>query len=168
MRTLTFILMILNDWKNWLKKGNTTRLSRRHAARLSDVITGCLTMSTGWQSVILSGRNGVGYTIDKDGAITEEVRYFIFSFKKAVETFARCVRGHWSVESMHWLLDVVYREDHNQTLDKRAAFNLNAIRKLCLYFLKVMQFEKKDLSFRRKQRYISVHLAGYLPQLFGK
>lgn len=114
---------------------------------------------------------GIGMTkntIDKDGVITEEIRYYMISFKKDVETFANCVRGHWSVESMHWLLDVVYREDHNQTLDKRAAFNLNIIRKWCLYFLKVMQFSKKDLSYRRKQRYISVHLEDYLPQIFGK
>lgn len=57
-------------------------------------------------------------TIDKDGIITEEVRYFILSFKGDVQTFSRVVRGHWSVESLHWLLDVVYREDKNQTLDK--------------------------------------------------
>lgn len=119
-----------------------------------------------WQK--LRGIGMTKNTIDKDGVLTEEVRYFIISFKKDIETFTRCVRGHWSVESMHWLLDVVYREDHNQTLDKRAAFNLKAIRKLCLYFLKVIQFPKKDLSYRRKQRYISVHLDDYLPQLFGK
>ncbi|VHG51690.1 transposase [Streptococcus pyogenes] len=53
-------------------------------------------------------------------------------------------------------------------LDKRAAFNLNLIRKMCLYFLKVMVFPKKDLSYRRKQRYISVHLEDYLVQLFGE
>lgn len=121
---------------------------------------------TKWQK--LRGIGMTKNTIDKDGVLTEEVRYFIISFKKDIETFARCVRGHWSVESMHWLLDVVYREDHKQNLDKRAAFNLNAIRKLCLYFLKVIQFPKKDLSYRRKQRYISVHLDDYLPQLFGK
>lgn len=119
-----------------------------------------------WQK--LRGIGMTKNTIDKDGVLTEEVRYFILSFKKDVKTFAQSVRGHWAVESMHWLLDVVYREDHNQTLDKRAAFNLNAIRKICLYFLKVIQFEKKDLSYRRKQRYISVHLEDYLPQLFGR
>lgn len=119
-----------------------------------------------WQKL-----RGIGMTknrIDKDGVITEETRYFILSFKQDIQTFSQVVRGHWSVESLHWLLDVVYREDHHQTLDKRAAFNLNAIRKICLYFLKVMEFSKKDLSYRRKQRYISVHLEDYLPQLFGK
>lgn len=106
-------------------------------------------------------------TIKKDGEIKRERRYFILSLKASAEQFATTVRGHWSIESMHWLLDVVYREDHNQTLDKKAAFNLNLIRKMCLYFLKVIQFSKKDLSYRRKQRYISVHLEDYLPQLFG-
>lgn len=114
---------------------------------------------------------GIGMTrntIDKDGQLSQEIRYFIFSFKPDVTTFATSVRGHWCVERLHWLLDVVYREDHNQTLDKRVAFTLNLIRKMCLYFLKVMVFPKKDLSYRRKQRYISVHLEDYLVQLFGE
>ncbi|MEQ9763739.1 hypothetical protein ABPS01_03570 [Streptococcus sp. ZJ151] len=67
---------------------------------------------------------------------------------------------------MHWLLDVVYREDHHPTLDKRAAFNLIVIRKCRLYVLKVISFEKKNLSYRRKQGYISIHLEDYLSQLF--
>ncbi len=75
-------------------------------------------------------------TIDKDGQLSQENRYFIFNFKPDVTTFANSVRGHWSVESMHWLLDVVYREDHHQTLDKRTAFNLNLIRKNVLIFFK--------------------------------
>lgn len=88
-----------------------------------------------------------------------------------METFAYCLRGHWSVESMHWLLDVVYRESHNQTLNKNAVFRSlipNLLRKMCLYFLKIMSFSKKDLSYHRKQCYISVHLEDYLEQLFGK
>ncbi len=74
-------------------------------------------------------------TIDKDGIITEEIRYFILGFKGDVQIFSQVVRGHWSVESLYWLLDVVYREDKNQALDKRAAFNLNAVRKICLRLL---------------------------------
>ncbi|HFR3653423.1 TPA: ISAs1 family transposase, partial [Streptococcus suis] len=43
----------------------------------------------------------------------------------------------------------------------------NVIRKVCLHLLQLMIFPKEELSYRRKQRYISVHLEDYLPQLFG-
>lgn len=74
-------------------------------------------------------------TIDKDGIITEEIRYFILNFKGDVQIFSQVVRGRWSVESLYWLLDVVYREDKNQALDKRVTFNLNAVCKICLHLL---------------------------------
>ncbi|MFR7848217.1 MAG: hypothetical protein ACLU8S_12070 [Coprococcus phoceensis] len=34
---------------------------------------------------------------------------------------SRAVRGHWSIESMHWHLDVTFREDANTTIDKIAS-----------------------------------------------
>ena len=46
-----------------------------------------------------------------------------------IEEASRAVRGHWSVESMHWHLDVTFKEDANATIDKMAAQNLNIIRK---------------------------------------
>ena len=51
------------------------------------------------------------------------------SLKGDIEQVSRAVRGHWSIESMHWYLDVTFREDANTTLDKMAAQNLNIIRK---------------------------------------
>ena len=39
-------------------------------------------------------------TIEKNGKKTEEYQYFISSLKSDIETIARAVRGHWSVESM--------------------------------------------------------------------
>ena len=114
---------------------------------------------------------GIGMTrniIDRDGVVSEEIRYFIFSFKPDVELFARCVRGHWAIESYHWLLDVVYREDHNQTLNKTAAANLNALRKICLHFLRTLSFPKKNLSYKRKTKYIASHPEDCLKQLFGE
>ncbi|HEP6115443.1 TPA: ISAs1 family transposase, partial [Streptococcus pyogenes] len=110
-------------------------------------------------------------TVEKSRGQIEVREYWVFSdIKWLCQNHPKWhkLRGHWQIESMHWLLDVVYHEDHHQTLDKRAAFNLNLIRKMCLYFLKVMVFPKKDLSYRRKQRYISVHLEDYLVQLFGE
>ena len=46
--------------------------------------------------------------IEKNGKKTEEYRYFISSLKSDIETVVRAVRGHWSVESMHWHLDVTF------------------------------------------------------------
>lgn len=59
----------------------------------------------------------------------KEYRYYISSLKTDAELFSRAVRGHRSAESMHWQLDVTFREDANTTLDKQAAQNLNMIRK---------------------------------------
>lgn len=41
-----------------------------------------------------------------------------------------------TVESMHWHLDVTFKEGANTTLDKTAAQNQNIIRKWCLSMLK--------------------------------
>ena len=55
-------------------------------------------------------------TIRKEGKEEKEYRYYISSLKKEIELFSRAVRGHWSIESMHWQLDVTFKEDANQTL----------------------------------------------------
>ncbi len=68
--------------------------------------------------------------IRKDGLERKEFRFFISSLKENIELFSRAVRGHWSVESMHWHLDVTFREDANQTLDRLAA-QKRVPKKLC-------------------------------------
>ena len=37
-----------------------------------------------------------------------------------MEEFVRATRGHWAIESYHWILDVTFREDANKTLNKNA------------------------------------------------
>lgn len=68
-----------------------------------------------------------------------EQRYYISSLPLDVELFARTVREHWSVEIMHWHLDMTFKEDANTTLDKIVAQNLNIITKWCLFILKLFQ-----------------------------
>lgn len=58
---------------------------------------------------------------------TIEYQYFISSVKEDVELVSRAIRGHWSIESMHWYLDVTFREDTNRTIDKMAVRNRNII-----------------------------------------
>ena len=53
--------------------------------------------------------------------------------------------------SMHWHLDITFREDTNATIDKIAAQNLNIIRKWCLSISKVTELSRHTLSMKKKQ-----------------
>ena len=87
----------------------------------------------------------------KDGTRSIEYRHFISSLKENPELFSMAVRKHWSVEVMHWHLDVTFREDANQTLEKMAAQNLNIIRKFCLSILKMVELVHSKLSMKKKR-----------------
>lgn len=65
-------------------------------------------------------------------------RYYISRLKPYIELFSKAVRRHWSVEVMHWHLDVTFKEDANRTLDKTAEQNMNIIRKWALSILKTV------------------------------
>jgi predicted transposase YbfD/YdcC len=101
-----------------------------------------------------AGRKSIAMTrntITKDGSETTESRYFISSLPQDVTETARAIRGHWMVESCHWHLDVTFREDANQTIEKQTAFNLNILRKLALNVLKIYEAGAKPMSLRLKR-----------------
>ncbi len=101
----------------------------------------------------------------EDGTEVKEYRYYISSLKEDIETFSRAVRGHWSIESMHWQLDVTFREDANSTLDKQAAQNLNIIRKWSLSILKLVEIMKPKLSLKKKRYVIGLKPIEYIEQI---
>jgi predicted transposase YbfD/YdcC len=45
------------------------------------------------------------------GKKSVEKRYFISSLKDLIEEFSTAVRKHWGIESTHWFLNVVFKED---------------------------------------------------------
>ena len=50
--------------------------------------------------------------VERNGKIEHETRYYLCSLALCALTFARAVRAHWGVENrLHWVLDVVFRED---------------------------------------------------------
>lgn len=101
------------------------------------------------------------------GVETKEYRYYISSLKPEIELFSRAVRGHWSVESMHWHLDVTFHEDANTTLDKQAAQNLNIIRKWSLSILKLIEIFRPNLSMKKKRFVISMNPEEFLEQVLS-
>lgn len=70
------------------------------------------------------------------GKQTSEVRHYISSRPVRVKEFATAVRRHWSIESMHWILDVVFREDDSRLRNGYVAENFGLLRKFALSLLK--------------------------------
>lgn len=98
---------------------------------------------------------------------TVEKRYYISSLKTDIELFSKAVRQHWSVEIMHWHLDVTFKEDANKTQNKTAAQNLNIINKWCLSILKIFQIGNKKRSMRKKRFCISMNTKNFLEQIMN-
>ena len=71
-----------------------------------------------------------------DGTETSEVRYYISSRYGSGKCFAEAVRGHWSIESMHWVLDVNFREDDSRTRERTLGNNLSWLRRFAITLLK--------------------------------
>lgn len=71
-----------------------------------------------------------------DGKITVETRYFISSLTNNAQDFAKCVRSHWGIEnSLHWVLDVAFREDNCRIRKDNAPQNLAILRQIAVNLL---------------------------------
>jgi predicted transposase YbfD/YdcC len=80
---------------------------------------------------------------------TWEVRFFISSLKPRVRTFAQAVRGHWGIEnSLHWHMDISFREDSSRVRKRHGAENLALLRRLALGLLK-RHPAKKSIACKR-------------------
>jgi predicted transposase YbfD/YdcC len=78
----------------------------------------------------------VRVTRHADGRETDEVRYYILSRYLSGKRFSEAVRGHWGIESMHWVLDVNFREDDSRTRERTLGNNLSWLRRFAVTLLK--------------------------------
>ena len=87
-----------------------------------------------------------------NGVTSKETRYYLTSLGNDAEQLARAVRGHWSVENnLHWMLDVVFREDDDRNRTGHAQNNLSLVRKVCLNLCKLYQDGSETIKGRRKK-----------------
>lgn len=84
-------------------------------------------------------------TIIKGDKKTRERRYYISSENVEIELFLKCTMGHWAIESMHWHLDVTFKEDQNKAQEKIANQNLTIMRRWSLSILKMVELTQKNL-----------------------
>jgi predicted transposase YbfD/YdcC len=66
-----------------------------------------------------------------------EESYYITSLPPDAELVMSYIRGHWGIEtSLHWVLDIAYREDESRVRKGHGAENLAVLRHLTLNLLK--------------------------------
>jgi predicted transposase YbfD/YdcC len=86
-----------------------------------------------------------------NGISRSEIRYFIGSVDTTAEQYLGWVRGHWGIEnSLHWVLDVCFREDEQRHWAGNSAENLSWLRKLALCLLKAEKNSKGKSIHRRR------------------
>lgn len=84
-------------------------------------------------------------TIEKNnGEKVTEKRYYISSLSRDIATFSKAIRGHWEVENkLHWQMDYTFKCDRNQTVNKKALYNLQIIKKFALNILNLVKEDYK-------------------------
>jgi predicted transposase YbfD/YdcC len=103
-------------------------------------------------------------TCKATGAVSTEVAYYISSLRPNARRIGGAIRGHWSIENgLHWVLDVVFREDARRLYDRTAAENVAFLNRLALSILRG-DTTKGSLKVKRKRAGWNIH---YLAQLLG-
>ena len=88
--------------------------------------------------------------VTKKGKTTTEWRCYISSIENNAKLFAHSVRSHWGIEnSVHWVLDVAFREDESRVRKNHGPENLAMLRHIALNLLKHEKTAKLGVKNKR-------------------
>lgn len=88
--------------------------------------------------------------IERNGKTTTTQRFFLLSKPMTPQLFAAAVRGHWGIENnVHWVLDVVFRDDHARLRNRYGTRNMSLIKRIAINKLKAIA-DRNSLKVRRK------------------
>ncbi len=90
--------------------------------------------------------------INKEKETTEQ-RFYITSIDgQNAELINHAIRTHWHIENkLHWILDVVFREDFCRLRTGNGAENMNIIRKIAINKMKADQSSKSSMKVKKKR-----------------
>ena len=89
---------------------------------------------------------------EAETGITVQPRYFISSLNAPAQQLLATVRAHWSIEnSLHWSLDVTFREDNCRVRKDYSPQNMAMLRRISHNLLKRETSVKADIQGKRLQ-----------------
>lgn len=87
---------------------------------------------------------------EKSDKIAIERRSYIASRPLSAHDFANAVRSHWAIEnSLHWVLDVAFKEDLSRLRTGHGARNMATVRHFALNLIRQAK-DKRSIKRRRK------------------
>ena len=84
-----------------------------------------------------------------DGRVEHDTRFYITSLPPDAGRLGEAVRGHWGVESHHWVMDMVFRDDECRIRRKNAPANFATIKHMASNLLR-RAGGKDSLRLKRK------------------
>ena len=85
-----------------------------------------------------------------EGKTSMESAYYISSLDSSAQVFGNAVRSHWGIEnSMHWVLDIAFREDESRVRKGNGPQNFAMLRKIALNLLKTEKSAKIGVKEKR-------------------
>ena len=105
---------------------------------------------TTWANIASIGM--VESQVELDDVVSCERRYFPTSLGCDAARFAQAVRQHWGIEnSLHWVLDVSFREDDCRIRQDAGAQTMSVLRHIALNLIRRESSHKRGVKARRKR-----------------
>ncbi len=80
-----------------------------------------------------------------------EIHYCLTSCSDAPTVLIEAIRRYWAIEnSLHWVFDVVFWEDHARSRDRVATRSFAVLRKLAFNLLQQRRYQPGSLRARRR------------------
>jgi predicted transposase YbfD/YdcC len=100
--------------------------------------------------------------------VEKEVFYYGSSREGTPQQFGGWIRGHWEIESLHYVADVIFGEDASLANVGHAAENMALLRRLAMNIIKSFDPKRGMADARRNAAYEPTYLRGLLSRLFER
>lgn len=138
-------MQISLDYYETIDQAHGRREVRRYWT--TDAIS-CLSTKDQWPGLQSVGMVETDRTLA--GETTRERRFYILSFPSNARTFGHAVRSHWGIEnSVHWILDVTFREDDSRIRMGHGPENFAVLRHIALNLLHDERSFKGSIKTKR-------------------